>query len=71
MADSRQAKSLLREKMTATIAALSEEEKQRQSEVVRGLLYQEKAFIQAKSVAIYVSKDDELQTLEILRHSLG
>ena len=62
------AKLNLRKKMKTIIAQLSAEEKQRQSRIVFEKLRSLKQFQESKRVSSYLSTNDEINTVPILKH---
>ncbi|XP_034176692.2 methenyltetrahydrofolate synthetase [Osmia lignaria lignaria] len=62
------AKLNLRKKMKTIIAQLSAEEKQRQSRIVFEKLCSLKQFQESKRVSSYLSTNDEINTVPILKH---
>jgi len=71
MASIKLAKQILRKEIKLKIAALSDEEKRRQSSVVTQLLFRLSAWQESKSISLYLSMKDEVDTSEILRAALA
>lgn len=65
------AKSALRKQMKETLNSLSVEEKKRQSAAVTQKLLDSAAYQSANRLSIFLSMDDEINTGDILQHSLG
>ena len=68
MAATRAAKKLLRTNIKKHVAALSSEEKQRQSVVVTDLMLQRLEYQSSKRIAIFLSMSDEIDTMGIMKH---
>ena len=64
------AKNALRKEIKIKVANISMEEKVRQSEIVRKLVLQMPEYQSANSLSIYLHMTDEIQTEELLKHSL-
>lgn len=64
-------KKALRKEMKAVLTRLSPMEKARQSKVVFDKLVSEPHYQNANSISIYLHMQDEVQTLDILKHALG
>ncbi|XP_076167416.1 methenyltetrahydrofolate synthetase isoform X2 [Ptiloglossa arizonensis] len=64
------AKHLLREKMKNVIEQLSSEEKQRQSKEVFEKLCALTKFQNSKRISLYLSREDEIDTIPILKHAI-
>ncbi|CAH2042100.1 unnamed protein product, partial [Iphiclides podalirius] len=62
------AKVLIREEVAAKIAALSTEEKKRQSKVVYEKIINHPSYKTAKNIAIFMSTDQEVDTAPIIAH---
>ncbi|XP_013137258.1 PREDICTED: 5-formyltetrahydrofolate cyclo-ligase isoform X2 [Papilio polytes] len=62
------AKVLIREQVAARIAALSTEEKTRQSKIVYDKIVNHPCYKKAKNVAIFMSTDQEVDTAPIIDH---
>ena len=64
------AKKALRKEIKLKVANISMEEKVRQSELVTKLVLQMPEYQSANSLSIYLHMTDEIQTEELLKHSL-
>ena len=64
------AKNALRKEIKIKVANISMEEKVRQSEIVTKLVLQMAEYQSANSLSIYLHMTDEIQTEELLKHSL-
>ncbi|XP_046970088.1 5-formyltetrahydrofolate cyclo-ligase [Vanessa cardui] len=62
------AKMLIREQVAARIAALTEEEKRRESEIVYDKVINHPHYKSAKRIAIFMSTDQEINTMPIIAH---
>nr|XP_019935195.1 PREDICTED: 5-formyltetrahydrofolate cyclo-ligase [Paralichthys olivaceus] len=67
MAALRAAKQALRRAVKGRVAALSDEEKRRQSLVVSQKLFRHPKYVSCKRIAVFLSMHDEVHTEEILR----
>lgn len=67
MAALRAAKQALRKEIKRRVAALSQEEKERQSLVVSQKLFRHPKYMSAKRIAVFLSMDDEVCTQEIIK----
>lgn len=67
MAALRAAKQALRKEIKRRVAALSEQEKQRQSLVVSQKLFRHPKYVSCKRIALFLSMDDEVRTEEIIK----
>lgn len=70
MAALQAAKQLLRKEIKRRVAALSEEEKYRQSVVVSQKLFKHPKYVSCKRIAVFLSMDDEVRTEEIIKDAL-
>lgn len=61
-------KAALREEISEKLKTLTSEEKTRQSSIVHSKLYNHDAYLKSKRVSIYLSMDNEIDTLDILKH---
>ena len=66
----REAKKLLRKEMKVKVAKISDEDKVIQSRKVTELVLQMPEYQKANSISIYLHMNDEIQTEELLKHSL-
>ncbi|KAJ4925323.1 hypothetical protein JOQ06_018058 [Pogonophryne albipinna] len=67
MAALRAAKQALRKEIKRRVAALSDEEKLRQSSVLSKLLFRHPKYVSCKRIAVFLSMHDEVRTEEIIR----
>lgn len=67
MAALRAAKQALRREIKRRVAAVSEEEKQRQSLVVSQKLFRHPKYVSCKRIAVFLSMVDEVRTGEIIK----
>ncbi|XP_056267999.1 5,10-methenyltetrahydrofolate synthetase (5-formyltetrahydrofolate cyclo-ligase) [Pseudoliparis swirei] len=67
MATLRTAKQALRKEIKRRVAALSDEEKQRQSLVLSRQLFRHPKYLSCKRIAVFLSMDDEVRTEEIIK----
>lgn len=67
MAALRAAKQALRREIKRRVAAVSEEEKQRQSLVVSHKLFRHPKYVSCKRIAVFLSMKDEVRTGEIIK----
>ncbi|XP_070686783.1 5-formyltetrahydrofolate cyclo-ligase [Pempheris klunzingeri] len=67
MAALRAAKQALRREIKRRVAALSDEEKQRQSLIVSQQLFRHPKYASCKRIAVFLSMDDEVRTVEIIK----
>ncbi|AWP02112.1 putative 5-formyltetrahydrofolate cyclo-ligase [Scophthalmus maximus] len=67
MAALRAAKQALRKEMKRRVAALSDEEKRRQSRVVSQKLFRHPKYVSSKRIALFLSMNDEVLTEEIVK----
>ncbi|XP_044066211.1 5,10-methenyltetrahydrofolate synthetase (5-formyltetrahydrofolate cyclo-ligase) isoform X3 [Siniperca chuatsi] len=67
MAALRAAKRALRKEIKRRVAALSDEEKQRQSLIVSQKLFRHPKYVSCKRIAVFLSMDDEVRTEEIIK----
>lgn len=63
-------KTELRKLMAGVVSRLTQSEKETQSKAVLAKVLQHQKFKQAKSVSIYLSTQNEIDTIELLRHTL-
>ena len=66
----REAKKLLRKEIKIKVAKISDEDKIMQSRKVTELVLQMPEYQKANSLSIYLHMNDEIQTEELLKHSL-
>ncbi|TSK53833.1 5-formyltetrahydrofolate cyclo-ligase [Bagarius yarrelli] len=71
MAALRAAKQALRKEIKKRVAALSNDEKLRQSHIVSQKLFKHPSFISSHRVAVFLSMHDEICTEAILQHVLS
>ena len=64
------AKAALRREMRAKVKAIPEEEKAAQSTWVFRRLVEHPSYVEAGSLSLYLNMDDEVGTLDVLRHAL-
>ncbi len=64
-------KKALRKEMKAVIKEISPEAKTRQSKAIFDRIISETVYKNAKSISIYLHMQDEVHTLDILKHALG
>ncbi|XP_078113710.1 5-formyltetrahydrofolate cyclo-ligase [Sander vitreus] len=67
MAAVRAAKQALRKEIKRRVAALSDEEKQRQSLVLSRQLFRHPKYVSCKRIAVFLSMGDEVRTEEIIK----
>ncbi|XP_033964797.1 5-formyltetrahydrofolate cyclo-ligase [Pseudochaenichthys georgianus] len=67
MAALRAAKQALRKEIKRRVAALSDEEKLRQSSVLSKQLFRHPKYVSCKRIAVFLSMHDEVRTEEIIR----
>ncbi|XP_076585933.1 5-formyltetrahydrofolate cyclo-ligase isoform X1 [Chaetodon auriga] len=67
MAAVRAAKQALRKEIKRRVAAVSDEEKRRQSVVVSQKLFRHPKYVSCKQIAVFVSMGDEVSTEEIIK----
>lgn len=67
MATLRAAKQALRREITGRVAALSDAEKRRQSQVVSEKLFSHPKYVSCNRIAVFLSMHNEVQTEEILK----
>ncbi|KAF1387075.1 hypothetical protein PFLUV_G00101510 [Perca fluviatilis] len=67
MAAVRAAKQALRKEIKRRVAALSDEEKQRQSLVLSQQLFRHPKYVSCKRIAVFLSMGDEVRTEEIIK----
>ncbi|XP_038549561.1 5,10-methenyltetrahydrofolate synthetase (5-formyltetrahydrofolate cyclo-ligase) isoform X1 [Micropterus salmoides] len=67
MAALRTAKTALRKEIKRRVAALSDEEKQRQSLVISQKLFRHPKYASCKRIAVFLNMDDEVRTEEIIK----
>ncbi|XP_071344227.1 5-formyltetrahydrofolate cyclo-ligase [Trachinotus anak] len=67
MAALRAAKQTLRKEIKRRVAALSDEEKQRQSLVLSQKLFRHPKYVSCNRIAVFLSMDDEVRTDEIIK----
>ncbi|XP_032379529.1 5-formyltetrahydrofolate cyclo-ligase [Etheostoma spectabile] len=67
MAAVRAAKQALRKEIKRRVAALSDEEKQRQSLVLSRQLFRHPKYVSCKRIAVFLSTGDEVSTEEIIK----
>ncbi|KAG7482060.1 5-formyltetrahydrofolate cyclo-ligase [Solea senegalensis] len=67
MAALRAAKQALRKEIKRRVAALSDEEKLRQSLIVSHKLFQHPKYVSSKRIALFLSMSDEVRTEEIIK----
>ncbi|TNN28857.1 5-formyltetrahydrofolate cyclo-ligase [Liparis tanakae] len=67
MAALRAAKQALRREIKRRVAAVSDEEKQRQSLVLSRQLFRHPKYLSCKRIAVFLSMDDEVRTEEIIK----
>lgn len=67
MAALRAAKQALRREIKRRVAALSDDEKHRQSLVLSRQLFRHPKYVSCKRIAVFLSMDDEVRTEEILK----
>ncbi|XP_026234679.1 5-formyltetrahydrofolate cyclo-ligase [Anabas testudineus] len=67
MAALRAAKQALRKEIKQRVAALSNEEKQRQSLVVSQKLFKHPKYVSCKRIAVFLNMNDEVRTEEIIK----
>ncbi|XP_034734333.1 5-formyltetrahydrofolate cyclo-ligase [Etheostoma cragini] len=67
MAAVRAAKQALRKEIKRRVAALSDEEKQRQSRVLSRQLFSHPNYVSCKRIAVFLSTGDEVSTEEIIK----
>ncbi|XP_010787017.1 5-formyltetrahydrofolate cyclo-ligase [Notothenia coriiceps] len=67
MAALRAAKQALRKEIKRRVAALSDEEKRRQSSVLSKQLFRHPKYVSCKRIAVFLSMHDEVRTEEIIR----
>ncbi|XP_012672699.1 5,10-methenyltetrahydrofolate synthetase (5-formyltetrahydrofolate cyclo-ligase) [Clupea harengus] len=71
MAALRAAKQALRKEIKRRVAALSDQEKTRQSSVVSQKLFRHPKYISSQRIAVFLSMHDEIRTEEILEDAFG
>ena len=64
------AKAALRREMRAKVKAISREDKAAQSSSVVQKLLEHPFYASARSLSVYLSMDDEIRTLDVLKHAL-
>lgn len=65
------AKKALRKELKKRLLALSEEEKERQSNHIAKALFVHPKYIESRSISVFLSMHDEVKTLPILEHALN
>ncbi|XP_054626669.1 5,10-methenyltetrahydrofolate synthetase (5-formyltetrahydrofolate cyclo-ligase) [Dunckerocampus dactyliophorus] len=71
MATMRAAKQALRKEIKRRVAALSEQEKLRQSSVVSQKLFRHPKYVACQRIAVFLSMDDEVRTEQIISDVFG
>ena len=64
------AKAALRREMRAKVKAIPEEDKVMQSSSVVRKLLEHPSYVEARSLSLYLNMDDEVRTLDVLKHAL-
>jgi len=64
------AKAALRKEVRARVKAIPEEEKAAQSAAVFRKLVEHPSYVRAKRISLYLHMDDEVRTLDVLKHAL-